>query len=102
MRTLTMAISDKQKQKKLLKKKQKRASVVKAVQTWGNKTSAISCAAYPLHECVVPANLFEIGIGEIFMSRRLPDGNLGISAFIVDIFCLGVKNEFFRVMADGQ
>lgn len=97
-----MAISDKQKQKKLLKKKQKRASVVKAVQTWGNKTSAISCAAYPLYECVVPTNLFELGIGEIFISKRLPDGDLGISAFIVDVFCLGVKNAFFRVMTEEQ
>lgn len=97
-----MVISDKQKQKKLLKKKQKRASVVKAVQTWGNKTSALSCAAYPLHECVVSTNLFELGIGEIFISRRLPDGDLGISAFIVDVFCLGVKNAFFRVMAEEQ
>lgn len=94
MRTLAMVISDKQ--------KQKRASVVKALKTGGNKTSAISCAGYPLHECVVPTNLFEIGIGEMFISRRLPDNNLGVSAFIVDVFCLGVKNAFFRIMAEDE
>jgi len=97
-----MAISDKQKQKKLLKKKQKRAAVVKAVKAWGNNISALSCAGYPLHECVVPTNLFEIGLGEIFISRRLPDGNLGVSAFIVDVFCLGVKNAFFRVLSEDD
>jgi hypothetical protein len=97
-----MAISDKQKQKKLLKKKQKRAAVVKAVKAWGNNISALSCAGYPLYECLVSADLFEIGLGETFISRRLPDGNLGVSAFIVDVYCLGVKNAFFRVISEDD
>lgn len=97
-----MVLSDKQKQKKLLKKKQKRASVVKAVKAWGNKISAMSCADYPLHECIVSTNLFDIGLGEIFLSRRLPGDNLAVSAFVVDVFCLGVKNAFFRVMSEDE
>ena len=97
-----MAISDKQKQQKLLKKKQKRAAVVKAAKAWGSNVSALSCAGYPLHECVIQTNLFELGIGEIFITRRLPDGNLGVSAFLVDVFCLGVKNAFFRVIAEDE
>jgi len=76
--------------------------VIKALKTCGHNMSALSCAGYPLYECVVPTNLFEIGIGEIFISRRLPDGNLGVSAFIVDVYCLGVKNAFFRVMAEDE
>lgn len=97
-----MVLTDKQKQKKLLKKKQKRASVKQAVKACGNKMIALSCAGYPLHECAVSTELFEIGIGEVFISRRLPEGNLGVSAFIVDVFCLGVKNAFFRVMSEEE
>jgi hypothetical protein len=97
-----MTISDKQKQQKLLKKKQKRAAVVKAAKAWGSNVSALSCAGYPLHECVVQTNLFELGLGEVFVTRRLPDGKLGVSVFLVDVFCLGVKNAFFRVVAEDE
>lgn len=97
-----MVLSDKQKQKKLIKKKQKRASVTQSVKALGNKMIALSCAGHPLHECVVSTELFEIGIGEVFISRRLSEGSLGVSAFIVDVFCLGVKNAFFRVMSEVE
>lgn len=93
-----MAISEKQKQKKLLKKKQKRTAVSKAVTSFVNRISATSCAGYPLHECWVTDDLFEIGIGEALIVRQLPDGELAVSVFMVDVFCLGVKNAFFTVL----
>ena len=97
-----MAISDKQKQKKLLKKKQKRTAAVKATKVWATNISPANCANLPLNDCIVPSNLFELGIGEVFISRQLPDGNLAVSAFIVDVFCLGVKNALFSVMSGEE
>jgi len=52
---------------------------------------------YPIHECLVPSTLFETGIGNIVVSRLLPGGEIGVCAFIVDVFCLGVKNALFTL-----
>lgn len=79
----------------MLKKTKKRASVIKTVQAWSNKITAVGCAGYPLHKYVVPTNTFELGIGEIFIVRRIPDGTLAVSAFIVDVFLLGRKKCIF-------
>ena len=49
----------------------------------------------PIHECLVPQNLFEQGIGNLIFSRRLPDGRIALGMFLLDVFCLGVKNAFF-------
>ncbi len=46
--------------------------------------------------------MFEIGIGNILVSRRLPDGSIALSAFVVDVFCLGVKNAFFKLFSEFE
>jgi hypothetical protein len=48
--------------------------------------------------CVVPSTLFEIGIGHVIVARRLPSGLLGCAFFLVDVFCLGVKDVFYAEM----
>jgi hypothetical protein len=48
----------------------------------------------PIHECLVPQGLFEDGIGNLAFSRRLPDGRIALAMFLLDVFCLGVKNAF--------
>ena len=40
--------------------------------------------------CMMPSNLFEIGIGHVVVARALLAGLLGC-AFPVDVFCLGVR-----------
>jgi hypothetical protein len=52
----------------------------------------------PIHESLVPAALFEKGIGNLVFSRSLPDGRLALAAFLLDVFCLGVKNAFSAIM----
>lgn len=93
-----MALSEKQKQKKLLKKKQKRTAAVKTSKTVSQRIGAADYAGYPVHECFMVERLFEDGIGEISLARKLPDGNLAVSLFLVDVFCLGVKNAFFALL----
>jgi hypothetical protein len=53
----------------------------------------------PIHECLIPENLFELGIGHLVFSRRLPDGRIAFSMFLLDVFCLGVKNAFFATVS---
>lgn len=96
-----MAISEQKKQKKLQQRKRKRKLLGKAVRTSltsGHK--ALSYSQYPVHECLVPESLFETGLGTVIWTRRTPHGSIAISAFIVDVFCLGVKNALFNVSSE--
>jgi hypothetical protein len=97
---MKMAIGQKRLQKKLAKKaaKRKRAlaekkreagfSVTKDQLLWAASVS-------PIHECFVSEEIFDRGIGDVIISRRMPDGSISTSVFLVDTFCLGVKDCFF-------
>ena len=93
-----MAISEQQRQKKLAKKKQKRSSAAKKITP--SMTKAKPFANFPIHECLIPDDLFTAGIGELVVARRTPSGDIAMSAFVLDVFCLGVKDAMFGVMPE--
>ena len=95
-----MAISEQQRQKKLAKKKQKRNVAVKKITP--SMTKAKPYANYPIHECLIPDNLFTSGLGELVVARRIPGGDIAMSAFVIDVFCLGVKDAMFLVMPEYE
>lgn len=98
-----MANNAKNKQKKLAKQKKKRMARKKSLnvtKTINNKPLAY--VQFPIHECLVPDRLFTDGIGTVLVSRRIPDGSLALSAFVVDPYCLGVKNAMFRVLNEAS
>jgi hypothetical protein len=53
-------------------------------------------ATFPIARCVMPAGLFDIGIGHVILARALPQGIVSCGFFLVDVFCLGVKDAFIR------
>jgi hypothetical protein len=57
-------------------------------------------ARFPVHEALGAGDLANEGMGNLLLSRRGPDGLLGVSFFLVDIYCLGVKNAFFVEVDD--
>lgn len=92
-----MVLSAKQKQKKLQRKvKKRKQSLAKPPQTL-SKTKASAYATSPIHECLIPEDLFETGLGNVTFARKAPSGGIALSAFVVDVFCLGVKNALFKV-----
>jgi len=96
-----MAISEQKRQKKLQQKKKKRKLLGKAARasfTSGKK--ALNYSKFPVHECLVPEGLFDTGLGTVIWTRRTPHGSIAISAFIVDVFCLGVKNALFNISSE--
>ena len=98
-----MALSEKKKQKKLAKKKQKRKIRVKEnVSNQLQMDKARNYAQFPIHECLMPSNLFESGLGNVLVTRRTPEGDIAVSAFIVDVFCLGIKNTLFKVVSEYE
>jgi hypothetical protein len=59
-------------------------------------------ARFPVALCVMPSELFEIGIGHVVIGRELPSGLLACGFFLVDVFCLGVKDAHFAEMEPDQ
>ncbi len=107
-----MALDEKKRQKKLAKKKAKRKTVAaakkKAAGRFGLTADEIRDA--PVHECLMTRELFDHGLGSVILSRKMPGGDIAAGLFLVDVYCLGVKDAFFTLrteadyekMMDGQ
>jgi hypothetical protein len=98
-----MVTDEKRRQKKLARKAAKRKKNLAAkTGVFLGKERLISFAVgKPLHECLIPRVLYEQGIGNVVISRKMPNGDIAAAFFLVDIYCLGVKNCFFTVLPPG-
>jgi len=100
-----MASSERKRQEKLAKKAAKRKqhhealrrSAAESVQSQSLTGQLALAERAPVHECLVSEELFERGIGSVVLSRALPNGNIVVSVFLLDVWCLGVKNALVKV-----
>ncbi len=99
-----MATDPKRRQKALAKKtaKRKAKAALARIAPPAGSLAGLRPAALPIYECLVPAGLFEKGIGNLLVSRKLPDGNLVVGGFLVDAWCLGVKNALLQVWSEAK
>lgn len=87
-------------QKKLAKHKAKRQEkrAILARRDSKDPTVRLARAAdWPIVHTLVGEDIWEQGIGNVVLARRSPDGQIVFAAFMVDVFCLGVKNAFWDV-----
>lgn len=49
----------------------------------------------PAPEAFVSSALFEVGMGTVILSRFKSEGRVESGVFLLDVFCLGVKNAMF-------
>lgn len=54
-------------------------------------------AGAPIHSCLVSELLTEIGKGYLVLARRAPDGRMAMATFLLDLYCVGVKDVILRV-----
>lgn len=87
-------------QKYLERKRQKHGN--KASEGGATAPQIASAETSPIHEALIPAKLFELGMGNLVFSRLLPDGRIALAAFLLDVFCLGVKNAFVAIVSKGE
>jgi hypothetical protein len=102
-----VSLDEKRRQKKLAKKAAKRKSKLSDKKDTHISGSAgaqdIALALNSLvHECFVPEGLFEVGIGNILISRKMSNGNVAFSIFLLDVYCLGVKKAYFLLMSQSE
>ncbi len=51
---------------------------------------------FPVYECLISEGWQENGFPRIVLSRKQTDNRLIVGAFLVDTYCLGIKNAFCK------
>jgi hypothetical protein len=105
-----MAQNERKRQEKLARKAAKRKKQLAGIRSAAaTSISALSpgrqlqlAAGAPVFETLIPENLFDMGIGNVVFSRMMPNGDIAVSVFLLDVYCLGVKNAYFKVVPDYE
>ncbi|GAB6067868.1 hypothetical protein JCM13664_11870 [Methylothermus subterraneus] len=92
-----MAIDPSRRQKQLQRKLQKRKQKV-AAKTQARGLRPEKYLKYPVLDCLLGESVHRVGIGSLLLARETPYAEVAVSAFVVDVYCLGVKEAFFTVM----
>jgi hypothetical protein len=91
-------------QKKLAKKKAKREQKRNLGRQFLSWPLAVfrNLPTAPIVEALEPVELWDKGIGTLILSRRLPDGQVAAGLFLVDTWCLGIKDSFIKLQPASQ
>lgn len=54
-------------------------------------------AGAPIHTCLISEALLDIGKGYLALARKAADGRMAVVVFLLDTYCLGVKDVIVRV-----
>ena len=100
-----MAVSESRRRKQLEKKKKKRNGkrhelALKSNMCHADKVLLRSKA--PIMECIMAETLASRGLGYVIIARRVSTGEILLSNFLVDRYCLGVKNCFAQFVYPSQ
>src|SRR5258705_13828553 len=56
----------------------------------------LRAAHAPIQHCFLTECLFDIGIGTLVLARGATPHRLALSSFLIDVFCLGIKDVMFE------
>ncbi|GIK99193.1 MAG: hypothetical protein BroJett029_34020 [Alphaproteobacteria bacterium] len=59
-------------------------------------------ASAPLYACLLQDELFERGNGTLILARDAGAGMIAMTIFLLDVFCLGVKDVIFQTCDEEQ
>ena len=100
-----MATSESRRRKQLEKKKKKRDGKRHELALKSNMSHAdkvLLRAKAPIMECLMGETLQSRGLGTVMIARRVSTGEILVSNFLVDRYCLGVKNCFAQFVYPSQ
>jgi hypothetical protein len=96
--TLSQRAQQKKREKKAEKRKEAKKSSAGRAGIWTFSREWVAAAHAPVVDVLIAKTLFERGIGTVWLSRRLPTGRVAFAGFLVDTYCLGVKNAFGNIV----
>jgi hypothetical protein len=97
-----MASDPKKRQKKLEKRSAKRKEKkhhLSRQQNLGLAERLSAASKFPVLDCWIGDALETEGMGTVLLSRELPDGRVAVASFLVDRYCLGIKDAFGQVVS---
>jgi len=56
------------------------------------KHEEVNYQSFPIHECLINPSWQEIGQARVLLSRKISKGEIVFATFLVDLYCLGVKD----------
>ncbi|GAB6906657.1 conserved hypothetical protein [Desulfosarcina cetonica] len=102
-----MSMDQKKRQKKLAKKKSKRKQALSnqkkrfSFSDRISRTKALIIAkSSPIIECRIRKDILSKGIGTAIIARKMPNGYIGAGVYLLDVWCLGVKNTYFTTLSE--
>ena len=98
-----MARNDQRRQKKLEAKRTKRKEQsrdVARLKSSGIAERMLAGCRWPVTESRISDSLWEEGIGYAVLVRRGPGGTAAMGMFLLDVYCLGVKDVVMRVESE--
>jgi hypothetical protein len=78
------------------KKNPKKRKRIAAVNVTSIPNQVRKARSYPKTNCYITDGWQDSGIGNITLIREKPDGNFLVAVYLIDIFCLGLKNTFYN------
>jgi hypothetical protein len=88
-------------QKRLAKQKAKKHSRKRELARQNSNDPTVLLKAtdrWPIVATLVPKELWTNGIGNLIVARRMPDHRLACGFFLVDVFCLGIKDAHWQIL----
>jgi hypothetical protein len=80
--------------KKLLTERRK-AAIAETQVSLGTRMRRMAGAS--IHSCLISETLFELGKGYVLLARKATDGRMAVATFLLDVYCVGVKDVILRV-----
>jgi hypothetical protein len=96
-----MATDPRKRQRKLERrtgKRKEKKHVIAREQSAGLAKRLTAAVKYPILHSQASEDLWTEGIGQVLISRLLPNGTVAVAAFLVDRYCLGVKDAFAFIL----
>src|ERR1700719_2444850 len=59
--------------------------------------ATLECCKFPVHECKVLKDWEDTGISPVYVSRKLTNNSYVFVSYLVDFWCLGVKDTMFKI-----
>ncbi len=100
-----MAKSESKRQKRLAKQKAKRNQKKQAltrIKSMGLAERLGRFESAPVLACLITTSIEDEGIGNLLISRRAASGEVAVASFLIDRYCLGVKDCFGEIPAPGE
>jgi len=100
-----MARSEAKRQKRLAKQKAKRNQKrreIKQTKQMGLAEQLARFESAPVVDSLVNSFFEQQGIANLLISRKSANGEFAVASFLVDPYCMGVKDGYGKVMAPGE